>query len=78
MADVEGRAVGVLRAAMSSAFEGGMSLRELSRRSKVDVATVSKFYRGKRDLAFSGAARLAEALGLVLMPAKAKAKKRGA
>jgi transcriptional regulator with XRE-family HTH domain len=56
--------------------DSGLSLSELARRSGVDVSRISRFVEGHRGLTFAAAARVCEALGLVLTK-KPGAKKKG-
>jgi plasmid maintenance system antidote protein VapI len=49
-------------------LQSGPSVRRLSRLSRVDRATISRFKRGERSVTLETAARLAAALGLALTP----------
>jgi DNA-binding phage protein len=66
--------IGVLRAAIAAAVAGGQSLREVARKSGVHWGGVLRFAKGERDITFTSAARLADALGLVLAKRKGRKK----
>lgn len=68
--------VEVLRGAIRAAAADGVSARELARRSGVTLGSILRFTSADRDITFTTAGKLAEALGLELVP-KAKGRKKG-
>ena len=60
-----------LEATLREAIENsGMSLRELSRLSGVDVSQLSYFVNGKRSMTLTSAEKIVTVLGLKLKPIK--------
>lgn len=58
----------VLRNSLARALQDGRSLADLARVSGVDHVRLGRFHRHERTLQLDGAGRLAEALGLELLP----------
>jgi DNA-binding phage protein len=70
----ESRIVFHLREAIRAS---GRTLRDISREAGLSPSQLSHFLRGRRDLTFSSAAKVIEALGLELTPAKKSRPRKG-